>query len=179
MRQLVNRSVALRGLRAIVAVMLVSTAAAAMAVCQPPDSSIDWRFVGEITQNVRTTRLAYYDRSGWSTVASVVNHTSSDRRETLSASRSENQLVSYAIERWGLGTSSSSTWTHRVDVTVRPGQRVRLLRKRREEIRDITWDVVCAWQHRVTGDAAITWYGRYSGTFWRLFDAFEVRSEPA
>lgn len=161
----------------VLALLLFTTGA--LALCRPPDDSLGWRMVGEIVQNSRTVRRTNHAITAWRTVDSVGNLGTVDRRETLSASFSQNQIVSFAIQRWGLGRNHSSTRTHTVTATVRPGTRVRLMRQRREEIRDLTWDVVCAWQHRTTGASAITPYGRgYKGTFWRVYDAFQVRTEP-
>jgi hypothetical protein len=164
--------------RLAAALTLLAAAASALAQCQPPDASLSWRMVGEIVQNTRTMRLTTTSTSGWSTVDSVANLGTVDRRETLSGTFSENRVVSYAILRWGLGSNSTSSRTHQVTVTVPAGHRVRLLRQRREEIRDLRWDVVCAWQHTVTGAKALTPYGfGYTGTMWRLYDAFEVKAE--
>ena len=164
--------------RTFVALIVLLSTTAALAVCQPPDASLDWRMVGEIVQNKRTASVRTYATTGWSTIDSVANLGTVDRRETLSGSFSENRIVSFSIQRWGLGTNATSTRTHQVTVSVPPGHRVRLMRQQREEIRDLTWDVVCAWLHRVTGASAITPYGfGYRGTMWRLYDAFEVRTE--
>ncbi|CAN5706218.1 hypothetical protein BH23DEI1_BH23DEI1_15540 [soil metagenome] len=165
-------------LRAVLVLVLVSSTTSALAFCQPPDDSIDWRMVGEIVQNERTSRVATNRLTPWSTVDSVANLGTVARRETLSASFTENQIVSLSILRWGIGQNHSSTRTHTVSVTVAPRTRVRLMRQRQEEIRDLTWDVVCAWQHRRTGRAAITAYGRYSGTQWQVYDGFDVRTDP-
>jgi hypothetical protein len=165
--------------RSLVALVVLLSATAALAVCQPPDASLDWTMVGEIVQNKRTRSARTYAITPWSTVDSVANLGAFSTRETLSASFSENRIVSFTIERWGLGTNSASSRTHRVTLNVAPGSRARLLRQQREEILDLSWDVVCAWLHRVTGASAITPYGfGYRGTTWRVYDAFDVRSEP-
>jgi hypothetical protein len=164
--------------RVIAALALLAATSAASAVCQAPDTSLNWVMVGEITQNVRTVRHDVYDTTGWSTVDAVTNLGTTERRETLSGSFSDNQIVSFAIQRWGIGTNSITSRTHSATVTVPPQHRARLVKLRREEVRDLVWDVVCAWRHRITGTPAITVYGfGYRGTTWRAYDAFEVRWE--
>jgi hypothetical protein len=164
--------------RVSAALALLLSTTAALAICQPPDGSLDWRMVGEFVQNVQTRSIRNYATTGWSTVDSVGNLGSVERRETLSGTFSENRIVSLSVQRWKLGTNSTTSRTHSVTVTVPPGHRARLMRQRREEIRDLRWDVMCAWRHAVTGAAAITPYGfGYTGTTWRLYDAFEVRTE--
>jgi hypothetical protein len=165
-------------LRASLLLALLLVGSVAFAVCQPPSSSLDWVYVGEINQNIRTDRLSTSAVSGWSTVDSVGNLGSSTITATLTTTFSESWLVTWAIQRFGLGTNSSSTRSHAVTVSIPAGYRARLLHQRREELRDLRWDVVCAWRHRVTGESGLTVYGfGYTGTMWRLYDGFEVRQE--
>jgi hypothetical protein len=165
-------------LRASLLLALLVAGSAALAVCQPPTSSLDWVYVGEIVQNVRTDRHSTSAVSGWSTVDSVGNFGASTVSATLGATYSESWLVTFGIHRFGLGSNTNSTRSHSVVVSVPSGYRARLMHQRREELRDLRWDVVCAWRNRVNGQSAITAYGfGYTGTKWRLYDAFDVRQE--
>ncbi len=165
--------------RIAIALLFVGLWSAAFAWCPTPDASGDWRFAGEVVQNRRVASSRTYAVSGWRTVASSANLGSTSRAATLTASYDQNTTVSASILRWGLGNSSRTTWTHAFDVTVPAASRVRLLHQRREELRDMVWDVMCAWRHRVTGQARLTTYGlNYRGTIWRLYDAYQLKTEP-
>jgi hypothetical protein len=167
-----------RSWRIAIALLVLSSWAVALAQCQPPDASGDWLFAGEIVQNQRTVSSRTYDVSSTRTVASVANLGSTPQSATLTAGYDTNVSVSASILRWGLGSSSRTTWTHAFEVTVPAQSRVRLLHRRREEVREMRWDVMCAWRHRLTGRSALTTYGRnYSGTIWQLYDAYELRTE--
>lgn len=164
--------------RLIVVLAVLTSLSSAWALCQPPDASLDWRFVGEVVQNVRV--LSNEDRavSGWRTAQAVSNFASSPATATLTAGYDTNTTVSTSIIRWGLGSSQRTTWTHSFDVSVPARSRVRLLHQRREELRNLSWDVMCAWRHARTGEARMTVYGRgYRGTTWKLYDAYDVRTE--
>jgi hypothetical protein len=164
--------------RLIVALIVLASVSSALAVCQPPDASLDWRFAGEIVQNVRVLRSEDRAVSGWRTVTAVSNFGSSSSTATLKAGYDTNTTVSATIARWGLGRSERTTVTHTFDVTVPARSRVRLLHQRRDETRTLSWDVMCAWQHARTGEARLTLYGRgYRGTTWRLYDVYDVRTE--
>lgn len=165
--------------RVVIALLFVALVSTGFAWCPAPDDSVDWRFVGEVIQNRRVASSRTFNVSGWRTVASSANLGSTSRSATLTASYDQNTSVSASIARWGLGKSNRITWTHAFDVTVPASSRVRLLHQRREEIRDMVWDVMCAWRHRVTGQARLTTYGRnYRGTIWRLYDAYQLKTEP-
>ncbi|TVR93035.1 MAG: hypothetical protein EA416_05975 [Trueperaceae bacterium] len=147
-------------------------------MCQPPDSSLDWRFVGEVVQNTRVIRSEDRTASGWRTVTSVSNPGSAPTNATLSASYDTNVTASAAIVRWGIGSSHRDTWTHAFEVSVPARSRVRLMHQRREHYQELRWDVMCAWRHAKTGQARLTTYGRgYRGGMWRLYDAYDVRTE--
>ena len=162
----------------IVGLLALLSWSSALALCQPPDASLDWRFVGEVVQNTRVLRSEHRTVSGWRTVTAVSNPGSAQTTATLSAGYEDNVSVSASIARWGLGGSHRSTWTHTFDVTVPASSRVRLLHQRREHFQDLTWDVMCAWRHTRTGEARLTTYGRgYRGSMWRLYDAYDVRTE--
>ena len=164
--------------RVAIALLVLSSFAAGLAQCHAPDASSDWLFTGEVIQNRRTISSRTFDVTSQRTVASAANLGTTSSSATFTASYDTNVSVSASILRWGLGSSSRTTWTHIFDVTVPASSRVRLLHQRREEVRDMRWDVMCAWRHKVTGQAALTTYGlNYSGTIWRLYDAFELRTE--
>ena len=165
--------------RVVIALLFVGLVSTAFAWCPAPDDSVDWRFVGEVVQNKRVASSRTFNVSGWRTVASSANLGSTSQSATLTASYDQNTSVSASIFRWGLGNSNRITWTHAFGVTVPAGSRVRLLHQRREEIRDMVWDVMCAWRHSVTGQARLTTYGlNYRGTIWRLYDAYQLKTEP-
>ena len=165
--------------RAVVVLLVITLWSSGLAQCQPPDGSLDWRFVGEVVQNQRIASSRTFNVTGRSTVASVANTGSTARAASMSASYDTNNSVSASILKWGLGSSWRSTWTHTFDVSVPARSRVRLLHQRREELREMVWDVMCAWRHNVTGQARLTTYGlNYRGTTWRLYDAYELRTEP-
>ncbi len=169
----------LPSVRIAVALVSVTVLSTALAWCPTPDASGDWRFVGEVVQNERVASSRTFNVTGWRTVASTANTSGSSRSATLTTSYDENVSVSASIARWGLGSSTRMTWTHAFDVTVPAHSRVRLLHRRREEVREMVWDVMCAWRHRTTGQARLTTYGlNYRGTIWRLYDAYELRTEP-
>lgn len=164
--------------RLIVTMVAVASLSSALAVCQPPDASLDWRFAGEIVQNVRVLRSDDRAVSGWRSVTVVSNHGTRPATASLSAVYDTNTTVSGTILRWGLGHSTRVTMTHRFDVEVPARSRVRLLHQRRDETRSLSWDVVCAWQHARTGQTRLTTYGRgYRGTEWQLYDVYDVRAE--
>ena len=164
--------------RLIVALVVLASASSALAVCQPPGASLDWRFVGEVVQNVRVLKSEDRAVSGWRTVTAVSNHGTSPTTATLSAGYDTNTSVSSTIARWGLGRSERTIVTHTFDVSVPARSRVRLMHQRRDDTRTLSWDVMCAWQHTRTGEARLTLYGRdYRGTVWRLYDVYDVRTE--
>ena len=169
----------LPSVRIAIALVSATVLSTALAWCPAPDASTEWRFVGEVIQNRRVTSSRTFNVTGWRTVASSANTGASPRNATLTAKYDENVSVSASIARWGLGASTKTTWTHDFDVTVPARSRVRLLHRRREEVREMVWDVMCAWRHRTTGQARLTTYGRnYRGTTWRLYDTYELRTEP-
>jgi len=164
--------------RVLVVLLVVASLSSAVAVCQPPDASLDWRFVGEVVQNVRTVSDRTFNLSGWRTIRTVSNSGSTSMNASLSSTYDTNVTVSAAIARWGLGQSYRNTFTDTFEVTVPARSRVRLEHQRREHMRDLSWDVMCAWRHNRTGEARLTTYGRgYRGTTWRLYDAYQLQTE--
>jgi hypothetical protein len=166
-------------MRLVTTLLVLASLSTGMAWCPAPDDSGLWRFVDEVVQNQRVASSRTYDVSGWRTVASAANLGATAQSATLTAGYDTNTSVSASILRWGLGSSNRVTWTHTFGVTVPANSRVRLLHQRREEIRDMVWDVMCAWRHASTGQARLTTYGlNYRGTIWRLFDAYQLLTEP-
>lgn len=164
--------------RVLVALLAVASISSAVAMCQPPDASLDWRFVGEVVQNVRTTSDRTFNVSGWRTVRSVANTSSTSMPATLATTYDTNVTVSASIARWGLGQNYRNTFTDTFDVTVPARSRVRLEHQRREQVQDLSWDVMCAWRHARTGASRLTTYGRgYRGTSWQLYDAYNLVTE--
>ncbi len=164
--------------RLLIALLLLGSWSAGFAVCAAPDDSGDWRLVGEVIQNQRIASSRTFNVSGWRTVAAAANRDSTPMSATLTARYDENTTVSASILRWGLDRSNRITWTHAFEVTVPANARVRLVHQRREEVREMVWDVMCAWRHTRTGQPRLTTYGRnYRGTIWRLYDAYELLTE--
>jgi hypothetical protein len=164
--------------RTLLGLLVLLSWSSVLALCQPPDGSLDWRHVGDVVQNQRVASSRTYNVTGWQTAGSVTNHGSSAINDSMTATYETNTLVSASILTWRLGSSNRSTWTHTFGVSVPARSRVVLRHQRREEVRDLVWDVMCAWRHRVTGEARLTTYGRnYTGTTWRIYDAYDIRTE--
>lgn len=169
----------LPSLRIALLLAVVASASTAWAQCFPPQNdAYSWIYVGEIAQNIRVRSVRDSAVGSWSTVDSMTNRLAVTLRHTLSASQTENVIVSFRLLFFGIAYSGSSTTQHSAEVSIPPGHRARLMRQRREEMTEYLYDIVCAWRHRTTGQAAITSYGRnYADTVLRLYDAFEVRTE--